>query len=690
MNKALLILALFFSMNPFNPCNAQNLNGEKKRLTTIVDGVEREYFLHIPSNYNGNIKVPLVFMLHGTSGNGELMYETSGWAELSEKEGFIAVFPSSMRYKINDNGELKNITKWHTIPDADWTLQPGEVGKDDVKFLRKVFEEVKLNYKIDAKRVYLNGFSNGGQMAAKCSIEMSDVLAAVCSNASAFFLDTMYIPKRKIPFLFQVGNRDYGPGNVGPDFPAVPMHLFDTLISTPNLPYLNGKHYRLANNCVRNFSLNPEHTIMGDSNFALYTTYYPQDLKDDHEFKYVFVKDLGHNYPNWAPTEHWKWLNKYTIDTTSSNNEGKKIKVVTKVEDVNREYFIHLPAIYDSTKPTPMVMMFHGGGHDGELFYNISGWNEVADTANIIMVYPSSLNYCIIEDGVQKVISQWNNGHKNGDSFCPNQILKDDVLFVNTIIQQVTNKFNIDSKRIYTVGFSNGGEFAATRTAIELSDKIAASISCGGGGSLPRDTVLLPKRKLPVMLMFGNKDERMLAALNVAESVPMGFDVLYSQYPFLYFAQVKPYLNSFELDENNYTILGDTNNIIAGIFKGNSGKPENVFYNVEVKDLEHEYPNGKNHWMHGATYHWKWLNRYTLDGISTNVSSYSIDKAQLIIYPNPAQNNINVNGRGEWKILDMNGKIVLKGIHDFIDISLLNGGIYCLIRNGSHSMFFKN
>ena len=57
---------------------------------------------------------------------------------------------------------------------------------------------------------------------------------------------------------------------------------------------------------------------------------------------------------------------------------------------------------------------------------------------------------------------------------------------------------------MYTVGFSNGGEFAASRTAIELSDKMAASISCGGGGALPRDTVLIPKRKLPVMLMFGN------------------------------------------------------------------------------------------------------------------------------------------------------------------------------------------
>ena len=55
---------------------------------------------------------------------------------------------------------------------------------------------MKSNYKVDAKRIYLNGFSNGGQMAAKCAIEMSDVLAAVCSNASAFSWIQYTFPKK--------------------------------------------------------------------------------------------------------------------------------------------------------------------------------------------------------------------------------------------------------------------------------------------------------------------------------------------------------------------------------------------------------------------------------------------------------------------------------------------------------------
>lgn len=294
--------------------------GDKIIKNIIVDGIGREYIIHKPSSYDGSSPVPLVFMLHGTSGDGEKMYETSGWAELSEAEGFIAVFPSSLKLKIIDNGELKSITKWNTLPDAEWTLQPGEVAYDDIKFLRKVIDEVKAQFKIDSKRIYLNGFSNGGQMAAKCTIEMSDVLAAVCSNAGSFYNDTIYTPKRKLPYLYQVGNKDHGPGNVGPEFPAVPMNLFDSLITIPGLQYQNGKHYRIVHNVTRNFSLKSEHTaITGDTNIAIMTTFLPIDNNDKHEFRFVFVKNLAHNYPNWAPPKHWEWLKKYTLEDLSSD-----------------------------------------------------------------------------------------------------------------------------------------------------------------------------------------------------------------------------------------------------------------------------------------------------------------------------------------------------------------------------------
>lgn len=292
--------------------------GEKIRQTILVDGKVREFYIHVPISYNVNNKVPLVFMLHGTNGDGDVMYQGSGWVELAEQEGFIAVFPSSLRYKVVEaDGEMKTVDRWNTASDADWDLQQGEVGYDDIKFLRKIVELITTQFSINVSRIYLNGFSNGGQMAAKCSIEMSDILAAVCSNAGTFDKDTVYMPLRKIPYLFQVGNRDYGPGNDGPEFPRVPMMYFDSLISNPDIKFRGGKFYNIKNNVTRDFNLFSQHTgLVGDSNLALFTTYLPTDPNDTHEFRYVFVNELGHSYPNWAPSAHWQWMKKYTLDNT--------------------------------------------------------------------------------------------------------------------------------------------------------------------------------------------------------------------------------------------------------------------------------------------------------------------------------------------------------------------------------------
>ena len=256
--------------------------------------------------------------------------------------------------------------------------------------------------------------------------------------------------------------------------------------------------------------------------------------------------------------------------------------------------------------------MFHGTGQTGELFYNISGWKEVGDSANILTVYPSSLTYCIIEDGVTEATTKWHS-LPGGFAFCPDAKLKDDIKFIKQIISELKARYNVDSNRLYTVGFSNGGQFSAT-CAVQISDIIAAAISCGGGGSLPRDSTYTPVRLLPTMLMFGSKDGKMLKGLGLPTTaiVPMGFDKLYAAFPYLYAVQPKPYIKTFKLNEANYKVTGDTNSVVIADYVGLSGNSQNVFKMVEVKGLEHEYPNGKNYPLNGATYHWAWLKQYSL------------------------------------------------------------------------------
>lgn len=318
----LLLNAFFIQCQKFNVVEGIPSESEqpifygKNKILTRIDGDDREYFVHIPKSYMGKIAVPMVFMLHGTSGDGEEFYNRSGWREVGDTENIISVFPSSWRYCIHTDGETKNTTKWNISPDAEWTFCNGQSPRNDIKFLNVIINEMGAKYTIDNKRIYLVGFSNGGQMAAKCSIELSDKLAAVVQNASSFYLDTIYTPKRNLPVMYQVGNEDYGPGNTGP---AIPMDRLSFLISTPGLDFYNGKFHTIAKDHIRNFSLSPKFTISGDTSKATVATYMPLAANAKYEFQYVMVKGLKHAYPNGEnhPMEaakiHWLWMKRFSL-----------------------------------------------------------------------------------------------------------------------------------------------------------------------------------------------------------------------------------------------------------------------------------------------------------------------------------------------------------------------------------------
>lgn len=314
------ILIAIFSVSIFScskttdetltPLTSATVKG-KNRFTTNIDGDEREYYVHVPQSYTGTSAVPVVFMLHGTSGDGEKFYNNSGWKELGEDEGIITVFPSSWRYCIIDEGVVKNTTKWNTVP-AEWFFCAGQTPRNDIKFLRTIITELNAKYKIDNKHIYLAGFSNGGQMAAKCGIEMSDKFAAIVQAEGSFSRDTTYTPLRKLPTTLQYGNLDYGPGVTGD---PVPLSKLAAILNTPGSNIL----YRSASTHAKSFGLNPAFIISGDTNSVSVATYKSLTPGSVNDFRIAFVKGLAHQYPNgdnhWmeGARVNWAWFKQYSL-----------------------------------------------------------------------------------------------------------------------------------------------------------------------------------------------------------------------------------------------------------------------------------------------------------------------------------------------------------------------------------------
>jgi polyhydroxybutyrate depolymerase len=139
---------------------------------------------------------------------------------------------------------------------------------------------------------------------------------------------------------------------------------------------------------------------------------------------------------------------------------------------VQRHFIYVIPAAYDAKIPIPLVFIFHGAGNTGALLENSLGFTALQKRKYFIAVYP---------DGIDKA---WNGGREEPTSLAAAR--SDDVGFVSALIDAMGTKFNIDPRRIYATGSSNGAIFCET-LAVRLSDKIAAIGPVNGtlGPSVP-------------------------------------------------------------------------------------------------------------------------------------------------------------------------------------------------------------
>ncbi len=134
--------------------------------TVTIGGHARGYILHVPSGHGGTAQLPLVIVLHGATQPAANAERMTGMSALADKENFIAVYPEG-------TGKLPT---WNAGNCCGFAQRENV---DDVGFLRALIAKLETEYKIDRKRIYITGISNGAMMSYRAACEMSDVVAAV-------------------------------------------------------------------------------------------------------------------------------------------------------------------------------------------------------------------------------------------------------------------------------------------------------------------------------------------------------------------------------------------------------------------------------------------------------------------------------------------------------------------------------
>ena len=120
------------------------------------------------------------------------------WLEIAEREKLILVIPSGALSPDGNPG-------WNDCR-ADAESNPKT---DDVKFIRALIQNVAKSCAIDRSRIFASGMSNGGNMALRLALELSDQIAAVAVVASAMpKVNICGPPAHPVSVLFMNGTAD--------------------------------------------------------------------------------------------------------------------------------------------------------------------------------------------------------------------------------------------------------------------------------------------------------------------------------------------------------------------------------------------------------------------------------------------------------------------------------------------------
>lgn len=172
-----------------------------------VDGLTRTYVVHVPLNLDPKKPAPVVLALHGATMTGPLMAWFSGLNAKADTAGFIAVYP-------NGTGRRSSYF-WNA---GNCCGEAAQNNADDVAFIRAAIDDLATTYRIDTRRVFATGMSNGAMMAYRLASELSDRIAAIAPVAGTMACNDCHTT-RPVPVLHIHGTEDeYGPlgGGKGP------------------------------------------------------------------------------------------------------------------------------------------------------------------------------------------------------------------------------------------------------------------------------------------------------------------------------------------------------------------------------------------------------------------------------------------------------------------------------------------
>jgi len=148
------------------------LTGSVVRDAVSVKGEQRTFVLYVPRNLKPN--APLVFVFHGSGGDGASTREVTGYGfdALADANGFLVAYPDGYQTTWNDCRK-----------DSPQPARRANI--DDESFVEAIIAKEHTGRDIDVRRVFAAGHSNGAQLSYRLAMERPNEFAGIAAISAS-------------------------------------------------------------------------------------------------------------------------------------------------------------------------------------------------------------------------------------------------------------------------------------------------------------------------------------------------------------------------------------------------------------------------------------------------------------------------------------------------------------------------